>query len=335
MTILYWLRHDLRLHDNELLAALPAAGATRLLPVVCFDPAALGPDRYLKLPKMGPHRLPFWLESLADLQKSYAALGSDLHFVAGSPAEVLPALARQIGAGAVWTSGEFTTEEADTEAAVEAALGARIPLRRFENLLLLHPDDLSIKVRDLPLSFSKFRPNSVVLPASDARLRSSCALKMTTSSALQKLPHLLLNASATVSTFEPFSMLRLTIALTSSLASSKPLLVLKRLSKVSRRKSGLESSISSGTISSTRSSKRTCMNASPSMILETNLTNACKARCSPCKASSSCLLYDLDNESGPLSPLIKLLLVWKKRCKADKSSCTLLILSKETAGITE
>ncbi len=157
MTILYWLRHDLRLHDNELLAALPAAGATRLLPVVCFDPAALGPDRYLKLPKMGPHRLPFWLESLADLRKSYAALGSDIHFVAGSPAEVLPALARQIGAGAVWTSGEFTTEEADTEAAVEAALGPRIPLRRFENLLLLHPDDLSIKVRDLPLSFSKFR----------------------------------------------------------------------------------------------------------------------------------------------------------------------------------
>ena len=37
MTVLYWLRNDLRLHDNEALAALPAA-TTALLPVYCFDP---------------------------------------------------------------------------------------------------------------------------------------------------------------------------------------------------------------------------------------------------------------------------------------------------------
>ena len=68
MTVLYWLRNDLRLHDNEALAALPP-DTSALLPVYCFDPAALGPDAYLGLPKTGPHRLPFLLETLADLQQ--------------------------------------------------------------------------------------------------------------------------------------------------------------------------------------------------------------------------------------------------------------------------
>ena len=157
MTVLYWLRHDLRLHDNELLAALAAAGATHLLPVFCFDPAALGPDPLLHLPRLGPHRRPFLRAALADLQRRYVGLGADIHFAIGSPAALLPALARQTGASAVWTSAEPTTEEVAAEAAVAAALGAVVPLRRFENLLLLRPADLPIAVRDLPLSFSKFR----------------------------------------------------------------------------------------------------------------------------------------------------------------------------------
>ncbi len=155
MTTLYWLRNDLRLHDNAALAAL--AGTTALLPVYCFDPVALGPDPYLGLAKAGPHRLPFLLETLADLQRQYAALGSGIHFAMGPPETVLPALARQLDAAEIRCSTEATTEEMDTENALAAALDPAVPLRRFENLTLLHPADLSIALRDLPLSFSKFR----------------------------------------------------------------------------------------------------------------------------------------------------------------------------------
>ena len=84
MTSLYWLRNDLRLHDNEALAALPP-GTTALLPVYCFDPVTLGPDAYLGLARTGPHRLAFLLETLTDLQQRYAALGSGIHFVVGRP----------------------------------------------------------------------------------------------------------------------------------------------------------------------------------------------------------------------------------------------------------
>ena len=156
MNVLYWLRNDLRLHDNEVLAALPST-ATALLPVYCFDPVALGPDAYLDLPRVGPHRLPFLLETLADLQSRYIALGSNIHFVVGRPEEALPALARQLGLQAVWASTEHTTEEEEAEDALTDALGPDIPLRRFETLTLLHPADLSINVQNLPFSFSKFR----------------------------------------------------------------------------------------------------------------------------------------------------------------------------------
>ena len=156
MNVLYWLRNDLRLHDNPVLTTLPPH-ATALLPVYCFDPVALGPDAYLGLSRTGPHRLSFLLETLADLQRRYAALGTGIHFVVGRPEEALPALARQLGAAAIWASAEHTTEEAEAEDALVAALGPHMPLRRFESLTLLHPDDLPIPLQNLPFSFSKFR----------------------------------------------------------------------------------------------------------------------------------------------------------------------------------
>lgn len=156
MTLLYWLRNDLRLHDNEALTAA-AAAATTLLPVYCFDPVQLGPDAYLGLPRLGPHRMAFLLDTLADLQQRYAALGSGIHFVVGRPEEVLPALARQLGAQAVYASTEHTTEEDEAEDALVAALGPQVPLRRFDTLTLVHPNDLPIPLRNLPYSFSKFR----------------------------------------------------------------------------------------------------------------------------------------------------------------------------------
>jgi deoxyribodipyrimidine photo-lyase len=156
MPLIYWLRHDLRLHDNPVLAALPAATAA-LLPVYCIDPDYFGPDAYLGLPKVGPHRLAFLLASLADLQASYARLGSGVHFMVGRPAEVLPALARQLGAQAVWASAEHTTEEATAATALAAALGPAVSLRLFETRTLLDPAALPIALRDLPFSFSKFR----------------------------------------------------------------------------------------------------------------------------------------------------------------------------------
>ena len=161
MKILYWLRNDLRVHDNEVLAALPAHAGVLLL-VYCFDPATHGPDRYLGLPRLGPHRLPFLLDTLADLQRRYAALGSGIQFIVGNPATELPQLVRALGLSDVWMSAEHLHEETTAETDLAAALGRGVSLRLFETLSLLHPHDLPIPVQQLPLSFSKFRFDVVV-----------------------------------------------------------------------------------------------------------------------------------------------------------------------------
>ena len=56
---IYWLRRDLRLHDNA--ALLEACDSSYLLPCYVLDPRELQPRRSrelggLHVPKLGPHR---------------------------------------------------------------------------------------------------------------------------------------------------------------------------------------------------------------------------------------------------------------------------------------
>jgi deoxyribodipyrimidine photo-lyase len=91
---LVWLRRDLRVHDHPALrAALDSADT--VVPVFCFDDGLLG-GRHAS----GP-RTQFLLECLADLDGSLRDRGSRLVMRRGPPQRELPALAAQIGAGAV------------------------------------------------------------------------------------------------------------------------------------------------------------------------------------------------------------------------------------------
>eukprot|EP00879_Flechtneria_rotunda_P014808 GHRR01015472.1.p1 GENE.GHRR01015472.1~~GHRR01015472.1.p1 ORF type:complete len:290 (+),score=99.16 GHRR01015472.1:195-1064(+) len=115
-----WFRNDLRLHDNEPLVAA-CRTATSLLPVYIFDPREYGksPSGF---DKTGPYRARFVLEALTDLRNRLRDAGSDLLVRIGKPEEVLPELARAVGAGAVYCQGEVTVEEERVEAAVSKAL---------------------------------------------------------------------------------------------------------------------------------------------------------------------------------------------------------------------
>ncbi len=89
---LVWFRRDLRLHDHP---ALTAAGAGAV-GVYVFDRALL--DR-------SDRRTAFLLGCLAELRAGLRARGGELLLRSGAPAAVLPALAHELGAGAVlWTS---------------------------------------------------------------------------------------------------------------------------------------------------------------------------------------------------------------------------------------
>jgi len=112
MTTVLWFRRDLRLTDHPALAAAAADG-----PVV----ALFVSDPRLRRPSGAP-RLAFLSRCLRALDES-----TDGHLVvrAGDPAQVVPAVAAEVGAGAVHVSADFgpygRTRDDEVERALDAA----------------------------------------------------------------------------------------------------------------------------------------------------------------------------------------------------------------------
>jgi deoxyribodipyrimidine photo-lyase len=151
MSTLVWFRTDLRVHDHEPLQRAAAAGP--VVAVYCIDERQHGRSA-LGLPRMAASRARFLVESIAALREDLRACGGDLIVRRGPPEEILPALAAQVGADALYFHRGVGTEER----AVEDAL-ARTPLRlhAFDGDALLHPDDLPFSLRELPDLFTRFR----------------------------------------------------------------------------------------------------------------------------------------------------------------------------------
>ena len=154
--ILVWFRNDLRLHDHEALYRA-AKQKAQIIPVYCFDPRQFGQTSF-GFPKTGAVRAQFLLESVADLRHSLKQLGSNLIVRTGLPEEVLPAIAQQLKATAVYFHCEVTSEEVAVEKALEAKLSnLGIRLQGFWGATLYHPDDLPFDIRRLPELFTNFR----------------------------------------------------------------------------------------------------------------------------------------------------------------------------------
>jgi len=119
-TSLLWFRRDLRLCDHPaLLAAVDAAGAEGdVVPVFVVDPRLWTPA--------GAPRRQFLLDCLSALRDS---MDGALVLRSGDPATVLPALARETGAGSVHVSADSGPYGRRRDEAVERALGD-VPLIR-------------------------------------------------------------------------------------------------------------------------------------------------------------------------------------------------------------
>jgi deoxyribodipyrimidine photo-lyase len=132
--IVHWFRRDLRVEDNTSLFRA-ARDADGVLPVFVLD------DHYAEDPNVGPARLRFLRESLEQLERSLADLGSRLVVRPGPASVALPALVAEVGASAVYANLEIGPhpEKRDREArdALEA-IGSRLVL--FPDALLVEPD---------------------------------------------------------------------------------------------------------------------------------------------------------------------------------------------------
>jgi deoxyribodipyrimidine photo-lyase len=112
-----WFRRDLRTADHPaLLAAL--AAADQVVPVFVVD------RTLLEGRASGPNRRAFLHGALRALARDLEALGGRLLLREGDPVTVIPALARQAAADAVYCSREHTPYARRRDSAVERALRA-------------------------------------------------------------------------------------------------------------------------------------------------------------------------------------------------------------------
>jgi deoxyribodipyrimidine photo-lyase len=135
-SIVVWFRRDVRVADHPALTAATSSG----LPVV---PLFVLDRRLLREGRSAAARSWFVLRSVAELDAALRARGSALVLREGRPEDVVPRVARAVGASAVLASRDVTPFSHRRDAAVAAALerdGRR--LRLHPGLLLVEPETM-------------------------------------------------------------------------------------------------------------------------------------------------------------------------------------------------
>jgi deoxyribodipyrimidine photo-lyase len=115
VTAIVWFRRDLRLHDNPALCTALAAHEA-VVPLFCLD------DRLLHGRHASGPRARFMLESLVDLDAKLRGRGAALVVRRERPETALPALAREVGAAAVYASADVSPFAAARDRRVREAL---------------------------------------------------------------------------------------------------------------------------------------------------------------------------------------------------------------------
>ena len=156
-TGIVWFRSDLRLHDHAALSKATSE-CTSMLPVYCFDPREFGRSKH-GYDRTGPFRASFLIQSVADLRQRLKKAGSDLLVRVGRPEEVIPEVARKIGADAVYCHTEVTFEECQVEDKVRESFVKECGGKFFSywTNTLHHLDDLPFTLTDLPQGFDEFK----------------------------------------------------------------------------------------------------------------------------------------------------------------------------------
>jgi len=134
-----WFRNDLRLNDNPALHEAVEAGHA-ILPVYVLDDEAAGAWRM-----GGASR--WWLHhSLTALAADFFSRGATMVFRRGDAAKIIPELAAETGAKAVYAARAFEPAIRETDRRVDAALkAAGVAFHRLLSMSLFAPERITNK----------------------------------------------------------------------------------------------------------------------------------------------------------------------------------------------
>ncbi|HRA68046.1 MAG TPA: deoxyribodipyrimidine photo-lyase [Caldilinea sp.] len=147
-TAIWWIRRDLRLTDNQALAAA-LAHADQVVPVFVLDP------KLLHSQSVGEKRLAFLLGGLHALATDIAARGGCLIVRSGEPAQVLARLCQECAAVAIYAERDVSPYATARDVAVKEAVMA--PLILTEGVAIRTPAAI-VKKDDAP--YTVFTPYS-------------------------------------------------------------------------------------------------------------------------------------------------------------------------------
>jgi len=151
-----WFRDDLRVHDNESLASAVATH-DQVVPLYTFDPRQHETGMF-DIRKKGPHWTRFRRESVLDLQGSLQDRGGNLLVRTGEAQTVVPEVASEFTADAVYCQTKAGTEELKTENVVRARLAeSDIPLERAWTHTLYHLNDLPTAIDEIRDTYTPWR----------------------------------------------------------------------------------------------------------------------------------------------------------------------------------
>ena len=135
-TIVVLFTRDLRVHDHPALAEA-AKLAERVVPLFVLDASLLASDF------VSPNRVTFLVQALTDLDASLRALGGALVIRRGDAVREAAALARTVGARAVFASADVSAYAHERERRLrEACAEAGIELRLFPGVTIVGPGEL-------------------------------------------------------------------------------------------------------------------------------------------------------------------------------------------------
>lgn len=143
---IWWIRRDLRLHDNPALTAA-LAGNEGVLPVFILDEQLLA--------KPMENRQSFLFAGLRALQEDLQRLGSGLIVRSGNPLHEIPRLAGESGAGSVVAEEDYSPYAVQRDTAVAKKVNLRLV-----HGLGVHPPALVTKADGSP--YTVFTPFSKV-----------------------------------------------------------------------------------------------------------------------------------------------------------------------------
>jgi deoxyribodipyrimidine photo-lyase len=143
----HWHRRDLRVPDNCGLATATSDGP--VVPLFVFDSDVLA--------HAGPPRVAFMLDALDALRKRYREADSDLLVRRGDPADVVPAVAREVGADGVTWTAEVSGLGRERDDAVRPALaGSDLEYETVQDALLHEPGSIRTTDGDVYSVFTYF-----------------------------------------------------------------------------------------------------------------------------------------------------------------------------------